>query len=315
MKKVSIIIPIYNTASYLKRCLDSVKNQTYTNLEIICIDDGSTDGSEKIVDEYLDDDRFIIIHKENGGESSARNAGLLKSTGDYIGFMDCDDWIERDMYEILVNAIETCNVDMVAASWFKSYDCDEKEITNINQVEAGMFGRDKLMRYIYERDTYQGFAYMWDKLYRKEILTETDGNIMMFDEDIQLGGDVIYLAKAALKCKSAVYIPKAFYHYYQRNKSGCHTENIVKRLDWIKSYLIVIDLFEKEKIQKEILDYVKRFLAYHSSNLAEIAHSQNDSDTLLYCQNIMRKYKDEYISLNEAYPERILKYTNILEYR
>ena len=85
---VSIIIPVYNTAQYLRKCLDSAKNQTYTNLEIICVDDGSTDGSEKIVDEYLDDERFVIIHKENGGESSARNTGLLKSTGDYIGFMD-----------------------------------------------------------------------------------------------------------------------------------------------------------------------------------------------------------------------------------
>ena len=98
---VSIIIPIYNTASYLRKCLDSAKNQTYTNLEIICVDDGSTDGSEKIVDEYLDDERFVIIHKENGGESSARNTGLLKSTGDYIGFMDCDDWIEKDMKHLL----------------------------------------------------------------------------------------------------------------------------------------------------------------------------------------------------------------------
>ena len=71
MKKVSIIIPVYNTASYLRKCLDSAKNQTYTNLEIICVDDGSTDGSEKIVDEYLDDERFVIIHKKNGGESSA----------------------------------------------------------------------------------------------------------------------------------------------------------------------------------------------------------------------------------------------------
>ena len=90
---VSIIIPVYNTAQYLRKCLDSAKNQTYENLEIICVDDGSTDGSEKIVDEYLDDDRFVIIHKENGGESSARNTGLLKCTGNYIGFMDCDDWI------------------------------------------------------------------------------------------------------------------------------------------------------------------------------------------------------------------------------
>lgn len=149
MKKVSIIIPVYNTASYLKRCLDSAKNQTYTNLEIICVDDGSTDGSERIMDEYADDERFVIIHRENGEESSARNAGLLRSTGDYIGFIDCDDWIEKDMYETLVKAMEENDVDMAAA--------------NLKEVEAGAFDRDKLLRYIYERDSYQGFAYMWDK--------------------------------------------------------------------------------------------------------------------------------------------------------
>ena len=315
MKKVSIIIPVYNTASYLRKCLDSAKNQTYTNLEIICVDDGSTDGSEKIVDEYLDDERFVIIHKKNGGESSARNTGLLKITGDYIGFMDCDDWIEKDMYETLVEAIEANDVDMAAASWFKSYDDEEKEAVNLKPVDKGVFNRDKLLRYIYERDTYQGFAYMWDKLYSRKVLTEANGEMLLFDENIQLGGDVIYLAKAALNCEKSIYIPRGMYHYYQRNKSGCHTENLKKRLDWIKSYFIVIDMFEKNNVQDDVLGYVKRFLAYHSSNVADLAYRQNDSQTLLYCQNIMRKYEDYYVSLNQLYPERILKFKKILLYR
>ena len=238
----------------------------------------------------------------------------MRSTGDYIGFMDCDDWIEKDMYETLVKAMEENDVDMVAASWFKSYDNEEKEAVNLKEVEAGVFDRDKLLRYIYERDSYQGFAYMWDKLYKRKVLTEANGDMLLFDEDIQLGGDVIYLAKAALNCKKAVYIPRGMYHYYQRSKSGCHTENIKKRLDWIKSYLIVIDLFEKNDVLDDVLGYVKRFLAYHSSNVAELAYRQNDGEALLYCQDIMRKYEDEYISLNQSYPERILRYKHILEY-
>lgn len=315
MKKVSIIIPIYNTAAYLRKCLDSAKNQTYKNLEIICVDDGSTDGSENIVDEYAKDDRFIILHKENGGESSARNVGLLKSSGDYIGFMDCDDWIEKDMYETLVEALETNGADIVAASWFKSYSDEEKEMVNEKPVEKGAFDRDSLLRYIYERDAYQGFAYMWDKLYKREVLCEPNGDMLLFEEDIHLGGDVIYLAKAALNCRKAVYIPRGMYHYYQRNISGCHTENLEKRLDWIKSYLMVIALFEKEKIPKDIVGYVKRFLAYHSSNVAKLAYKQNDAKTMRYAQNIMREYQEEYLSLNEAYPERIAEYTEILEYK
>lgn len=313
---ISLIIPVYNTEKLLGKCLESVINQTYSDMEIICIDDGSTDKSGQIIDEYAKkDDRIIVIHKENGGESSARNAGLLRSTGDYIGFMDCDDWIEKDMYETLVKTMEENDADMVAASWFKSYDDEEKEAVNLKQVEDGVFNRDKLLRYLYERDTYQGFAYMWDKLYKRKVLTEKNGNMLLFDENIQLGGDVIYLAKAALNCKKAVYVPKGMYHYYQRNKSGCHTESIEKRLDWIKSYLIVIDMFEREKIQKDILNYVKRFLVYHCSNLAELAYRQNDNQVLLYCQNIMKKYEDEYVSLNQPYPERILKFEETLQYR
>ena len=156
---------------------------------------------------------------------------------------------------------------------------------------------------------------MWDKLYSRKVLTETNGEMLLFDENIQLGGDVIYLAKAALNCEKSIYIPRGMYHYYQRNTSGCHTENLKKRLDWMKSYLIVIDMFEKNNVQDDVLGYVKRFLAYHSSNVAELAFRQKDSQIMLYCQNIMRKYEDEYVSLNEAHPERISKYKGILQYR
>lgn len=310
MKKVSIIIPIYNTVKYLRRCLDSVKYQTYENLEIICVDDGSTDGSEQIVDEYSDDDRFVIIHKKNGGESSARNVGLLQCTGDFIGFMDCDDWIEKDMYEILVYSMEQNDVDIVASSWFKSYDDGEIRIANQKTVDEGVFDRDKLLRYIYERDAYQGFAYMWDKLYKREILTE-NGNIMLFDESIRLGGDVIYLAKAALRAKNALYIDKCMYHYYQRNSSGCHTADLERRMDWIHAYFVVIDLFEKQGVEREIVSYVKRFLAYHTSNFAELAYEQGNEKSLKNAQAIMRKFEQEYIELNQAYPKRIERYINL----
>ncbi|HJA50079.1 MAG TPA: glycosyltransferase, partial [Candidatus Fusicatenibacter intestinipullorum] len=95
--KISVIIPVYNVEKYLKRCLDSVINQTYKNLEIILIDDGSTDNSGKICDEYAQkDERIIVIHKENGGVSSARNKGLDICIGDYISFIDSDDWINLE---------------------------------------------------------------------------------------------------------------------------------------------------------------------------------------------------------------------------
>ena len=105
--KISVIIPVYNVEKYLKRCLDSVINQTYKNLEIILIDDGSTDKSGNICDEYAaKDKRIIVIHKENGGLSDARNKGLDICTGDYISFIDSDDWIENGFYEYVVNNVK-----------------------------------------------------------------------------------------------------------------------------------------------------------------------------------------------------------------
>lgn len=102
MKKISVIIPVYNTRKELARCLESICGQAYRALEIICVDDGSTDGSGEMIDEFAkQDDRIIVIHKTNSGESNARNTGLKIATGEYIAFCDCDDWIDEDMYEVL----------------------------------------------------------------------------------------------------------------------------------------------------------------------------------------------------------------------
>ena len=146
---VSIIVPVYNTAQYLKRCINSIINQTYKNLEIICVNDGSTDGSELILDEFAaKDSRIRIIHKQNNGESSARNFGLKIMTGQYIGFVDCDDWIEADMYERLVSVAVEKDVDIVASSWFKDTDDESVKIVNQLPVSEEVFEREDFLLYI-----------------------------------------------------------------------------------------------------------------------------------------------------------------------
>ena len=105
--KISVIVPVYNVENYLRRCVDSIINQTYKNLEIILVDDGSPDNCPVICDEYAQkDSRIKVIHKENGGLSSARNCGMDMATGEYIGFVDGDDWIESDMYKFLIENAE-----------------------------------------------------------------------------------------------------------------------------------------------------------------------------------------------------------------
>lgn len=312
---VSIIIPVYNTAPYLERCIDSVVNQTYKNLEIICVDDGSTDGSELIVDEYAkSDSRIKVVHKQNGGESSARNVGIRMMTGQYVGFIDCDDWIEPEMYEKLVNAIIEKDVDMVASSWYK--DCDEAttKIENQLSVSKEVFGREELLNYIYKRDYYRGFTYMWNKLYRRSLFYDEEGQLILFDEDLALGGDVLYLGRLALNTKKAYYLDAAFYHYYQRAASGCHTKDLKKRMDWLEAYRRLIRYVEEHETGTNILIWIKRFLAYHSSNVAELAYEQKNSAILKECQEIMLKYSEEYYLTNQNYEERILRFNKILNY-
>ena len=313
---VSIILPIYNTVLYLPRCIESVLNQTYKNLELICIDDGSTDGSENILDQYAKiDSRIRAIHKKNGGESSARNVGLQTMSGQYVGFIDCDDWIESDMYEKLVlNAIEK-KVHMVVSTWYCDGENTSKKVTNLLPVTEEVFDREQLLNYIYRRDDYRGFAYMWDKLYKRELFYDNEGKLMLFDEDLILGGDVLYLGKLALNVKSAFYIDEAFYHYNQRRESGCHTEDLNKREDWLEAYRRLISYLEKANIKTDILLWIKRFMAYHSSNVAQLAHEQGDQKVLLRCQKIMKQYKNEYMSTNEQYSDRIERYKKIMMFR
>lgn len=314
--KISIILPVYNTGKYLTQCLDSVVRQTYKNLEILCIDDGSTDGSEIILDKYLCiDDRIKVIHQKNGGESNARNTGLKMMTGMYVGFIDCDDWIEPDMYARLITVALEKKVDIAASSWYKDTGDVCKKIQNQSFVSKEPFGREALLGYLYKRDYYSGFAYIWNKLYRRELFYNKEGDLQLFDEDLALGGDVLYLGKLALKAKSASYIDEAFYHYNQRQESGCHTSDLKKREDWLEAYQRLIAHMFDEGVGTDILLWVKRFLAYHSSNVAELAYEQKNEEVLLKCQRIMEQYKQEYYVTNEQFLNRIERFNKIINYQ
>lgn len=317
-RKVSLIIPVYNTVKYLRRCLESAVSQTYENMEIICVDDGSTDGSEKIVDEFAArDGRVIAVHQENRGESNARNTGLRIASGDYIGFMDCDDWIEPDMYECLVRELEEAEADMAIAGFYREFEETGKtriQVRNEKTVEPKAFDGEMLLRYLYERDSYRTFAYIWDKLYRKEIVCSVSNGPILFDESIQLGGDVLYLAECALRTKRAVYVDKTFYHYLQRGDSGCHMPDLNRREDNIRAYQIVRRKFEERQVEPFVLDLIKRILVYHSSNTAELAYELKDWEVLARCQGLMKQYEEVYKSLNANKPEWIERFDAILEY-
>lgn len=313
MKKISIIIPVYNQLEYFKQCIDSIVNQTYTNLEIICVDDGSTDG----VSDYLDDiakldKRIVVIHQENHGESHARNVALKESTGDYIAFADCDDWVEQDMYATLMEIAEKDTLDMVASSWFKEEDNTSIKVNNLLPVTREIISRNMLLKYIYMRDSYRGFAYMWNKLYKREILMD-QSKIRLFDEGLKLGGDVLYLAEAAVKVNKAKYIDKAFYHYRIRQGSGSHSDDCERIRDWIKSYELTIDILRRENVESLTVNYAIRFMAYHAMEGVQIAIKVDDNCNKMYFKEVMRDNADIYIGLNKEYPDRIKEYKKLME--
>lgn len=308
---ISVIIPVYNAGRYLDKCLQSVCQQSYDNLEIICVDDGSKDNTEEILKKWVaNDGRIKAIYQENHGESRARNVGLSLVTGSWITFVDNDDWLDLDMYQSMIDAGNLYEADMVCCSWVKEEAYGSIRAINTSAVANNPFGRDKLLKYIYVRDEYQGFAYMWDKLYRKELF---EG--VRFDENLRIGGDVLALAEVALKVKRAAYIDEAYYHYLQRSNSGCHTDKADALLDWVKAYHKVIDIFQVASIEPETLCYVKRFTAYTALRAAKAALLSNDKRSHEKAVCAMKKYQDEYEETNSIYQERIIDFRKAMEWR
>jgi len=172
MDVISVIIPVYNVEQYLHRCLDSLIAQTYGNIELIIINDGSTDGSGRICDEYaVKDSRIRVIHQSNNGLSAALNTGLKKATGNYIGFVDSDDWIESDMYEVLYTAITSKSVPISIAGFYITSDTESVPMINAKTIPGGVISTKDILLYPLKRDDYRGFCgYVWNKLYSAEII-------------------------------------------------------------------------------------------------------------------------------------------------
>lgn len=214
---ISIIVPIYNKEDYLPQCLDSIINQSYTNFEVLLINDGSTDESGKICVEYAERDiRFRYFEKENGGVSSARNLGLERSEGAYITFIDSDDWVEFNYLEVLYNALRENNAD-VAISSYKSYYLDGKFYLRVYSSQEEEFLRiGKRNRDVFLEEfpklgkLNHDFHCIASKLFKRELLES-----QKFDESINYGEDLYFFFNLYLKMQSIVYVKEATYIYRQ----------------------------------------------------------------------------------------------------
>lgn len=224
---ISVIVPIYNSDKYLSECLDSLINQTYRNLEIILVDDGSKDRSINICKKYAElDKRISVIQQKNGGSTKARKEGLKAAKGEYIAFIDSDDWVELCFFERLHHFLTTYNVDMVVSGCRMEEDGGAVDIRN--KFGEGSYKESKLRNEIYpqmlsyENEGSFSFGilqYLWNKLYKRDIIEPC---IMGLDERIYDGEDVACVFDACLRA-SGIYIDNHPYYHYRIHDNSVST--------------------------------------------------------------------------------------------
>ncbi len=235
MDLISVIVPVYNVENYLSKCIDSILAQTYTNLEIILVDDGSPDNCGKICDEYAKkDSRIKVIHQENGGLSAARNAGLDTATGDYIGFVDSDDYIEPDMYNCLHNSIINSKVKIACCGRFreitsnysvKAFCCERATEFNIKEAFSEMLLQQRVD------------VSVCDKLFSRDLLYDIRFPVGEINED------VVVVFELIKKSNGIIHSGDVFYHYVSREDSICHSEYNEKKYVAIKHLNQIKDSF------------------------------------------------------------------------
>lgn len=266
MPRLSVIVPVYKVEKYIHKCVDSILNQTFTDFELILVDDGSPDNCGKICDEYAKKDaRVRVIHKENGGQSSARNRGLDAARGEIIGFVDSDDDIDVNMYQNLIEFMDKEELDLVF--------CDVNLVRGTRIKKQSMYSNNKVM------SKEQGLKdnlvcridnAVWNKIYKKEIFKN-----IRFTEGI-VYEDVRIMHKIFNNIKKCGYLKKSLYYYYKRkNSTIAQSFNSKSRYDCFKGY--------KERLEfsiKENLDCIEmcRVLAVETALATLTAFYANEED-------------------------------------
>lgn len=240
--RVSVIIPVYNTEKYLEKCLDSVAGQSYKNMEIILVDDGSQDGSPEICNRYATDDpRILVIHQSNGGLSHARNVGMQKATGEFIMFIDSDDyWREDSVVQKLMDRVKLTHADVTSFS-FAKFEEEKDALTSYFKMNRSMplhLNRDEQLAFLSEHGLY--IASAWNKLIRRSLLNED----MQFHEGVY-SEDIDWCARLLVKAESFDYIHDVLYCYRQHNTSISHSITNKKCLDLTNAILACISLIEQ----------------------------------------------------------------------
>ena len=294
--KISIILPVYNTAKYLCLCLDSLKKQTLKDIEIICINDGSTDNSLDILKSYQENDsRFKILTQNNQGQSSARNRGIQEAKGEYIGFVDSDDYIEQTMFEKLYHnaLINDSDITMCDINTFE--DKEPIKFQNDPYMTLDLFSKE-FDNITFNYSSTSKFLFRicvtpWNKVYKRNFLINYN---ISFPEGLFFEDNAFFL-ETHLKANKISIIREKLYNYRKVSTTSTMNGSDLKKLDFYKVFELMEDTLKKQNIYEKYKDY---FLTHKKNTLIYWYKKLNDT-------NVKAEYSDKFKSL---YDEDISTY-------
>ena len=293
MPEISIIIPNYNTEKYLSRCLDSLINQTFKDIEIIVIDDGSKDKSVDVVQKYAKQDKRIkLIQQQNSGPAKARNQGLENATGKYLMFCDSDDWYEPNMCQIMYDTIEKQKVDVVCChnffDWEENLDSQEKE----ERLVEKYYNPKKSGKYsLSEKTILSTNVLLWNKIWRRDLVEKYG---IRFPEGHEHDDDAFWYMYAMI-AKNIFYLKTPLYHYFLRSGSIMSTQankQPKNKMDRIAISEYVLDFLLKHNLQKHTDLMVNIYRCQISNN----KHFFNEKELTTICLNTTQKLQQQFLN-------------------
>ena len=320
---ISIVVPVYNTEKYLKRCVDSILAQTYTDLEIILVDDGSKDSSGAICDEYAkQDQRIQVVHKKNGGVSSARNLGLDLAQGEYIAFVDSDDYLDPNMYEEMYKVALEYNCEVVLTDCIKEYMNESQLYThdirsgyyNLQQLKEEYYPHLLMMENVeYPATISNGLILFKRNMKRNSVLPKYIEGVR-YSEDLLFGAQLVYNADSFYYMKN-----HAYYRYCMNDDSVTHRFCPDKWNDYLKLYYETKSYFKEEVFSKQI-DKMLLFFVYNA--VGELLHTNSldkterikKSKLILKCAEVKKMFNRIHI-FDLPIPLKLKVLTCLYKYR
>lgn len=305
--KISVIVPVYKTEQYLPRCLDSILHNTYKNLEIICVNDGSPDNSIEILNQYAErDSRIQVIDKKNEGVSVARNTALNRASGEFIAFIDSDDWVHPQYFETMMWYQKNFSADIVICEALKT---ENDMVSYLNIVPCKANG--KLINIDEVINHYDAKRYVWGRIYSKKIIQG-----MEFEKGLTVGEDTVFNLEAICKnrCERVCLISETLYYYFQRASSTIHTVPHTAVFGMCQCYIRDISLLQDEKTRNIFMtEALKICLSYRYLKTYSLDKDRVKSDCReIFSQCIKQIKAAKELSLKEKLKCYILIYIPIV---